>query len=65
MFKNFSHIPLFRYKSSGKGTQYDCVLIPGASKKDDSAVLPGIFGGSTLATATGASKMGTICCKYF
>ena len=53
---------LFRYAATGKGTQYDCILIPGASKKDDSAVLPGIFGGSTLVTAT-PGTMGTVCCK--
>ena len=52
------------YGAEGKGSNYDCVQIPSASKAADKAILPGVAGfcGTKLVTVAGTVPA-TVCCK--
>ena len=50
---------------NGKGTNFDCVQIPSASKKSNNAILPvaGFCGQQGLISESG-NTLATVCCKF-
>ena len=55
------------YAANGKGSNYDCVQIPSASKAADKAILPGVAGfcgiNGLITVADPGTASATVCCK--